>query len=448
MPALADIKAASQRRIAIVAGLILILILCIGTGIQARQRAIKNERTAATRPGEPVKRVNDFSRWMEMTPHFLAGDEHGQYLNDDLPNPPIILVFFGPLTALQPHDAQLAWAVFKFPLIALIMLCCLDMARRAGVTITLQATGLFVFVWIFALIGDLQEGQTNLLMLAPLVAGLWLAQRRTPKADLAAGVLIALATCIKITPLIFIAYMLYRRRWRVSIGALVGLALWLLLVPGILFGWSQNIVWIKDYAHVMILPYVTRGEVTYAFGQSLPSFLTRVLRHVKAFDSPTSTPYMNLLDLSEPLVNWIIRGVLGLIALAGAFWMRRKTPFNTPRYLLEIGAVGIVMLWASQRSWLPHFVSLSLAAAAVATVMSDPRESPRTRRFAGIALLIAGVLMALTSDLTKLFGRDGPEWAKACGVSIAASIFLLVALFRSRWAKTTSHDSSDSVRPV
>jgi protein-S-isoprenylcysteine O-methyltransferase Ste14 len=92
------------------------------------------------------------------------------------------------------------------------------------------------------------------------------------------------------------------------------------------------------------------------------------------------------------------------------------------------------MLWASERTWVPHFVSAGVAMAAAAMIASDPRETPKARAFATWALGAAFVLMGLTSDVSKVLGRFGPEWMKSAGVCVLACAGLMGAVFKSRWA--------------
>src|SRR5262245_10688538 len=93
--------------------LVLATLATIVIAIQERHRATKIEHTGA--PGEYI---NDFDRWMIMTPAFLH--EHADYLSDAMPTPPVTLMIFAPFTALSRGDAQLAWVLVKLPLVCAI----------------------------------------------------------------------------------------------------------------------------------------------------------------------------------------------------------------------------------------------------------------------------------------------------------------------------------------
>ena len=51
--------------------------------------------------------INDFDRWMLMTPAFVH--DHVDYVNDRLPTPPLSLLVLAPFTALSRPAAQFVW---------------------------------------------------------------------------------------------------------------------------------------------------------------------------------------------------------------------------------------------------------------------------------------------------------------------------------------------------
>lgn len=380
------------------------------------------------------RQINDFERWMVIVPRYLH--ERIDFVTDSFPNPPVVLLVLAPLTTLPPARAQLVWACLKSILAIAIVLLCLGMVRRAGVEPTMPAIALTLGVWLWPVVGDIQAGQTNLVMLLPLVAGLSVVQVERRIGDWLGGFLIGLAVCIKVTPLAFLPYAVFRRRGRVVGGILVGLVAWLFVVPALAFGWQQNLRWLGQYYRIMVEPYVVHGQVKYIVGQSIPSLVSRLLRHVPAFASGGPDEYyVNVVDLPEPVVAWIIRGVLLAIAVAGVTWAWRPPPtLRSRRYVAEIGCVAAFMLWASQRTWVEHFVTLVLPAFAVAMIGSDPGESPRSRRRARWALLAALGLLALTSDIGKLFGPHGADYVRTIGVAFWASVFLVLVIVTARLA--------------
>ena len=415
-----------------------VTVLTLILAIQARNRQIHDLATA--RPLD----INDFNRWLRMLPGFLHS--HLAMRNDLWPMPPLTILLFSPFSLLSFPNAQFVWVLFKPLLLAVIFYCSLGIVRRAGGRVESLPLLLILLAWLWPVIGDMQEGQVNLLMLAPLAAGLYFAQSETAWGDLLAGGLIALATCIKVTPIIFLIYLLWRRRWRAAAALAIGVVFWLYLPLSLFVGWRQSFLWNQQYFHIMILPYVVHGAVQVPTGESIPSFLLRLLSRIPAFHTHhhgvTISYYVNVLNLSVPTSRLIIRLVLVGIGLGGLFWMRRRLPtLRCRRYVLEIGAIAAFMLWAEEWCWVPHYVTLIftlMAAAMIATDQFSPRAAARR---ALAALAAAAFLMAMTSDVIKIFGPHAGNWGRTIDPALFAGILLVLAIM------TTGYSHAAAIAP-
>ncbi len=382
--------------------------------------------------------VNDFDRWMIMTPAFLH--DRVDYVDDLLPTPPISLMAFAPFTGLSRPAAQFAWASVKLGLVCLVFALAAGMVASTGVRLTTPAILLIVSGWWLAVIVDMQEGQTNFLALLPLIAGLALAQRESRWLDISAGGLIGLGVAVKVTPLVFVAYFAWRRRWVIAASAVLAVAVCWVFVPALVFGWDQNLKWLEQWTRIMILPYVTRGEVFYATSQSVGSVALRLLSHVPAFETHrgggVQPHFMNLLDLPLAVVQQLVRSLMVVVALAGLWWMRKPlATLRSRRYVLEVAAVSAFMLWFSERTWVHHYVSFVLMLAAAAMIVSDPEEPERSQQ---LVYRSAGIFFALTlfaSEAGKIFGRDGIDWVKAYGVYLVGSLIMTAAVLRAGAAR-------------
>lgn len=384
--------------------------------------------------------TNDFDRWMIMTPQFLH--DRVDYVNDQLPTPPLTLIALAPFTVLSRPAAQFAWVSVKLLLVCLVFALAVRMVARTGTELTTPAILLIVSGWWLPVIVDVQEGQMNFVALLPLVAGLALAQRESRAFDLAAGALIGLAIAVKLTPLVFVAYFVWRRRWNIAAAAIVSVAVWWLVVPALVFGWDQNVKWLKQWARIMILPYATRGEVLYSTSQSVGSFALRLLSDTPAFESRhdgiLEPHFMNVVALGGPVVHQIVRGLMVGVALAGLWWMRKPLDSLTSRrYIFEVAAVAAFMLWFSERTWVHHYISFVLVLCAAAMIVSDPAEPQRSQRLVYRAAGVFFVLTLFASETGKLFGRNGIDWVKAFGVYLLASLVLTAAVLRAEAARET-----------
>ncbi len=391
----------------------------------------QRQRTAAKLADPRGGHISDFDRWMVMTPRFLH--DRVDYVGDELPTPPVSLIVFAPLTALSRPDAAFAWVWVKLPLACLVFFLSAAIVARAGVQLTWSAVALIVACWWLAVVVDMQEGQTNFLALTPLVAGLYVAQRERWRSDLSAGALIGLGAAMKVTPLIFVAYFVWKRRWRVAGAAVVGIAAFLFVVPALAFGWDQNLRWLGQWARIMIVPFVAQGTVVYATSQSLASFVMRLVTAAPAFDSHhggvTVSHYMNVMALSSETARRIVRALMVTVGFGGLWWARRPlASLRSPRYVVEIGAVAAFMLWFSERTWVHHYISFVLTLAAAGMVLSDPAQPESSRRPLRAALIVFAAISFFASDVSKIFGPDGIDWAKAAGVYLWPSVLVTALL--------------------
>jgi alpha-1,2-mannosyltransferase len=232
---------------------------------------------------------------------YLAGGEafrHGQPVYDATVQsavgigyftyPPVTMLLFGPMSLLS-HNAALTLMVIV-GLLALVGVIAIA-GRMVGVVPdrgfiggVLGLAGLVL--WLQPVYDSIGQGQINILLVLLILLDLWLAESR-PAVDGVAGaesgrgrrwptgVLIGLATAMKITPGIFIVYLLLTRRFRaaaVAVGTWAGLTALGFAVAG-----SDSVdFWFKGVfsdSNRVTLP-LTAGST---FNQSLHGVLVRVL---------------------------------------------------------------------------------------------------------------------------------------------------------------------------
>ena len=83
------------------------------------------------------------------------------------------------------------------------------------------------------ILGDLHHGNNNLLILFLIVAMLTAWRQGY---DVGAGLLLALATTYKVTPALFFVYFAYKRSWRTVMWGVLGMGIFLLIVPSLIIG--------------------------------------------------------------------------------------------------------------------------------------------------------------------------------------------------------------------
>ena len=207
-----------------------------------------------------------------------------------------------------------------------------------------------------------------------------------------AGLCLALAITYKVTPALFLPYFLYKRSWKTLGGdGGVGCLLFVVVIPSLVLGPAFNGQCLQAWYRRILGPYVEDGVPSVQeVNQSMIGVFTRLLT---SSGKAVAHGYMGV-QFQGNLVAWPPRAVsiglkvasLGLLGLL-AFFCRTKTDRrDDPRLLGEFSLVVLTMLFASERSWKHHFVTIVLPiaflVAHVAVLPGSRRSSMDHRRWA------------------------------------------------------------------
>lgn len=160
----------------------------------------------------------------------LPGGCAGTALQIPYINPPLLAILFQPFTALSCGDALRVWRLISIAMwVAVTVLLAWQVWQRCARRGASPARSALAAAFIIALsafsypvLDGLWLGQVNLLLLGGIVLAWWLRERNQP---IAAGMILAAITLIKLIPAVLIVYFLLRRDWRVLLGAAVGTVL-------------------------------------------------------------------------------------------------------------------------------------------------------------------------------------------------------------------------------
>ncbi len=367
-------------------------------------------------------------RWREQLLQIDAGENIYERYN--YPNPPIMALLLRPLADLPPLAGALCWFYLKAGMALLAFAAVFRVVEEPGRPFPPWARALTVLLILRTVHGDLTHGNVNLFILFLVAAALFAFHHGR---DVAAGVLLALAIACKVTPALFVAYFLWKRAWRVLAGCALGLVLFLLVVPGCVLGWEQNLELLGTWVERMVTPYVVGGEVTpYHNNQSLPGLVYRLLTASPSFvtyvnDVLTPTAYHNLLALDPRVARWLVK--LCMAAFAGLVVACCRTP-TRPRHgwrlAAEYSLIAVGMLLFSERTWKHHCVMLLLPFAVLCYRLADPGLGAWPRR--GLVATLAAVQLLMAATSTTLLPDDWAKLAQVYGVYVWAFLLLVAAL--------------------
>lgn len=413
-------------------GWLVVAIVCV-TAIRYYAKAEKPSRL-----GELTRTA--FLRWR---PQILALD-HGTniYAAFNYPNPPIMALILKPFAALPPLVGAMAWFLVKAAMAVWIV----RWAVRAVSTDLPPpdwAVAVAILLSMHPLLGDLSHGNVNIFIAFLVVGSLALFNRRR---DFACGIVLALAIACKVTPGLFLPYFVWKRAWTAVAGTLVGLALWLFVVPGAVLGWNENSILLRSWFDGMVKPFVVDGKVTSEHAnQSIPGVVFRLLTAEPSFldydddDRPVATDYHNFASLSPGRAKLVVNAFMlvfavGIVLLCRWPTHRADVPRAGPLLAAEYALVLLGMLLFSERTWKHHATTLVVPFAVLAWAATAAELPARLRSFVKVALAVLGALMVVPSllpeesqDLALVYGAYTAAFA---GTGIAVAVVLAASKSR------------------
>ncbi|MET8998232.1 glycosyltransferase 87 family protein [Amycolatopsis sp. NPDC004169] len=297
---------------------------------------------------------------------------HGQALYGTLPPtgdgqfllftyPPFAAILLTPLAVLPYWAACLALTLLTLGVLVLVLVAVL---RAFGVRCDWPRVVLLLLAAevLEPVLRTLYAGQIDLLLLALVVLDVLVDHPRLPR-----GLLIGLAAAIKLTPAVFLLYLLLRRDTRAAVTAVVtflaATAVGFLLAGADSVRYWTSALW--DTGRV--------GEPTYAGDQSLLGLLARA-----GVPVPARTAW------------WL--PLVAVVLVLTVWGVRRALNAGEPAVALGLNAVGGLLV--SPISWTHHWVW------AVVVLLGWAELARRTRR-RGFALLAGtGVVLFVA----------GPQW--------------------------------------
>jgi alpha-1,2-mannosyltransferase len=309
--------------------------------------------------------------------------------------PPVAAVLAVPLSLLPPTVVQIGWtAAGAVALVAIL--------HRFGLSGWLLSVASAVVVYVVEpVVQTLAFGQLGIFLVALVVLDLAPGPRVFSRRVLPEGMLTAVATALKLTPAIFVVYLLAVRKFRAFwVAVITGLAVTLI---------SAAIVPAASYRFWTRLAHGDTGlghSVIYYTNQSLMADIVRIFG----------------LGPDPAIVGLVLSAVVALAGVWAAMLWHRLGDVR-----LAVNLCGVAGLLASPVSWLHHFVwVVPLAMSLLERRPISPRRLPAW--FLALGWLFVGwVVVAPFIDLPN--GADVElqwTWSQHLLASITAVVGLVL----------------------
>lgn len=360
------------------------------------------------------------------------------------PNPPIMALVLWPFFELPPAAGALTWFAVKVALAALMVAWAFRLAAPPGQDLPDAAKAAALLLGLHPLLGDLSHGNVNIFIAFLVLGGVELYRRRL---DVAAGLALGLAVACKVTPALFLPYFLWKRAWRTAAAMLVGVGLWLFVVPGAVLGWERNVTLLAGWFDGMVRPFLIDGQVTSEHAnQSIPGLVARLLTAQPSelgYDDegrPFPAEFHNLTDIGPVWAKRLVQACQAAFVLAVVALCRTPVANGAarqgPRFAAEVALILLGMLLFSERTWKHHAVALVVPYAVLCGAIARyPVGLARRRLLAGIAAVTAALAV-----VPSLLGSDSQDTALAYGTHTAAFVLLAAGMAAVLAAKNPSTD--------
>lgn len=310
----------------------------------------------------------------------------GERLPDGLPYNygPAGILIFSLLSLAQIDVAFVAWSVIKAVLFAWVIRAMIPPHKSVLIS-TLIWLGIFIPTTVLA--QEMLWGQINIILMFLCLCGAIVTDRI--QRPVVVGVLVGIATAIKLTPGLFLIFFLFTKRWAEALWACVAGAVSTALAA-VFF---TDDVW-RFFTHTL---WDLSDRV--ALGENFDTPGNNSIQGVAAF-----------IDIS----GWPVTLIVGIIAVAGL-----GAAIYTSRNLGLIPAlliIGMLSPLLSPVSWIHHFIFL-LPGIVYLWYRSDHRW-----RWA-LAIIIAALLIQGT-DLGGFIVENGPAALWPLGFILRESLLL------------------------
>ena len=245
-----------------------------------------------------------------------------------------------------------------------------------------------------------------------------------------AGVSLAVAAALKVTPLIFLPYLLFKRRFA-SAAVFAIVVVFLTLLPDVLLPPKQSwhaAIWVRE---VLLGPFLPDPGNTFQFwisdssmNQSLRAAIARIIR---AGDRSEEYEVAIRVMGSQGFAT-AVHVVTSLYVLGVGFLMLKSRPHDR-LIAVEGSLLAISALVLSPVSSQSHFVTLMLPYAILAAALIKDRATRTTNA----AVLLASFMLA-TATSNDLVGRSFTGWALWNSLPVLGTLVLIIQLGVLIWS--------------
>lgn len=310
------------------------------------------------------------------------------------------------LSHLSLRGTRILWLLFNWGALAFAIALCVRLVydRPLGIRgvgagndrpVDAASGAVLVPLLICALwvLSNFEHLQVNIFIFALALAGL--ALHRSGR-DGAGGAVIGLAAALKVMPVLFVPYFVWRRRWRAAASTAVATVAWS-LVPLVAYGPAKYLDQLRAWHEAL-----SAGWPVGKMNLSVYAMIDRAVGHGIV---PFSVAGFDALDPSgAPAVRWLMLALLAIVTLLACALFRGAYDPRARRTVAEWSVVLLVGALFGTVTWKAYLVVLLLPMILFVATWRDPAV---TAAFRGRLRMLCWLSFALgMATATDLVGRS------------------------------------------
>lgn len=334
--------------------------------------------------------------------------------------PPLMAFLVTPLASLPRGAAMGVWWAVNMAATVVVLVACWrlagggSLARVSRRWLIALALGSVISLRFF--IAPLGTQQFDMVIAALLFSGCWL---MLCGSELRGAALIGAAAAMKCTPLLFVPYLAWRRKF--AAAALVAFAaVGLNLLPDLVFPRTSGRLYVQEWVDTFVRPAATAAPGSWIVDVTQNQSLGGMLRRLSEFGLPLREPEVGTAWTPSTGASWLRAANLGCAAflLGTTFWCigfpfrpwavpsaripSEPIPLQQLRFSFECAAIVCLMLLLSPMSSKAHYVVLLLPSLLFARVFVERWPSPSRWWMAAVVLFGPAVSKGLFRDAVNL----------------------------------------------
>jgi len=361
------------------------------------------------------------------------------YLNEPraFTYPPFFAFLMIPFTWFEIHIARLIWYALSVMFFILSLRAAgtiaapeLDpLTARPGIRLSSRTVSVLAVLFTLRFVlSAIDNQQSDLMLLAFSLMGLAALVERK---QFLCGVFLAAAVSIKLTPLLFVPYLLFRRAYASMFYFLIcSVVFW--AIPELLFPADSGVPLVSSWYDLVITkvspweggtPWTDGGGIWTAasvLNQSLPATIYRYLVDT-VIQIHGGRIQVNIFDMDPRTVKTVCYTLMiVLLAVSGSVMWKSRNDRRGPAF--DSGIVFCLMLLLSPQSSKPHFSALFLPHLLLFAVLAKQKLAKRTNFTLIVALCVSFFLDTLSAE--GFVGRRFSDVLEAHGVITVGTLLI------------------------